>query len=172
VIGQSGSGKTTLLHNIATQDIRRRIDGRHLPLIIFDGKGDQEFLNDLLPEIAAAGRMHQLRVLDPFRPDISVRFNPLYSKGGSHQELVNAFFDSFFLRQDFFRGHQATYFSDISRALEYTGKIYNIQDVLVMARDEQVMKEQIAKAKCHIEIEPNISGQRHQNFEMSVRNLL
>ncbi|PYY12999.1 MAG: hypothetical protein DMG60_22825 [Acidobacteria bacterium] len=56
--------------------------------------------------------------------------------------------------------------------LEYTGKIYNIQDVLVMARDEQVMKEQIAKAKCHIEIEPNISGQRHQNFEMSVRNLL
>jgi Type IV secretory system Conjugative DNA transfer len=172
VVGQSGSGKTTLLHNIATQDIHRTVNGRHLPVIIFDGKGDQEFLNDLLPEIAAAGRMHQLRVLDPFRPDISVRFNPLYSKGASHQELVNAFFESFFLRQDFFRGHQATYLSDVSRVLQYTGKIYSILDVLVMARDEVVMKEQIALAKHEIESQPGISQQRHQNFEMSVRNLL
>ena len=88
VVGQSGSGKTTLLHNIAAQDIRRKVNGQHLPLIIFDGKGDQEFLNDLLPEIAAAGRLHQLRVLDPFRPDISVRFNPLYNKGGSARNLL------------------------------------------------------------------------------------
>jgi GTPase SAR1 family protein len=172
VVGQSGSGKTTLLHNIASQDIQRSVCGHRLPLIIFDGKGDREFLNDLLPEIAAAGRMHQLRVLDPFRPDISVRFNPLYSNGAAHQELVNAFFESFFLRQDFFRGHQATYFSDVSRVLEYTGKIFNVLDVLVMARDEQVMKEQISKARYHIENQPNISGQRRQNFEMSVRNLL
>jgi hypothetical protein len=172
VVGQSGSGKTTLLHNIASQDIRRTVNGRHLPVIIFDGKGDQEFLHDLLPEIAAAGRMHQLRVLDPFRPDISVRFNPLYSKAASHQELVNAFFESFFLRQDFFRGHQATYLSDVSRVLEYTGKIYNILDVLVMARDEMVMKEQIVRAKYAIETQPQISEQRRQNFEMSVRNLL
>jgi hypothetical protein len=172
VVGQSGSGKTTLLHNIASQDIRRTVNGRHLPVIIFDGKGDQEFLHDLLPEIAAAGRMHQLRVLDPFRPDISVRFNPLYSKAASHQELVNAFFESFFLRQDFFRGHQATYLSDVSRVLEYTGKIYNILDVLVMARDEMVMKEQVVKAKHAIEGQPRISEQRRQNFEMSVRNLL
>ena len=172
VLGQSGSGKTTLLRNIASQDIHRTVGGHRLPLIIFDGKGDQEFLNDLLPEIAAAGRMHQLRILDPFRPDISVRFNPLYSKAASHQELVNAFFESFFLRQDFFRGHQATYFSDISRILEYTGKIYNIPDVLVMARDELVMKEQIARAKYQIENQPSISEQRRQNFEMSVRNLL
>lgn len=172
VVGQSGSGKTTLLHNIASQDIQRTINGRHLPLIIFDGKGDHEFLDDLLPEIASAGRMHQLRVLDPFRPDISVRFNPLYSKGASHQELVNAFFESFFLRQDFFRGHQASYFSDISRILEYTGKIYNIPDVIVMARDEQVMKEQIGSAKYRIENDPSVSQQRRQNFEMSVRNLV
>jgi Ca2+/Na+ antiporter len=172
VIGQSGSGKTTLLHNIASQDIRRTVNGRHLPVIIFDGKGDRGFVNDLLPEIAAAGRMHQLRVLDPFRPDISVRFNPLYSKAASHQELVNAFFESFFLRQDFFRGHQATYLSDVCRVLEYTGKIYNILDVLVMARDEMVMKEQIVRAKSTIENTSQISEQRRQNFEMSVRNLL
>jgi hypothetical protein len=172
VVGQSGSGKTTLLHTVASQDIRRTVYGHRLPLIIFDGKGDREFLNDLLFEIAAAGRMHQLRVLDPFRPEISVRFNPLYGKGHSHQELVNAFFDSFSIRQDFFRGHQAVYFSDISRVLAYTGKIYNIPDVLVMARDELVMQEQIAQARRLIENQPNISVQRRQNFEMSVRNLL
>jgi hypothetical protein len=172
IVGQSGSGKTTLLHNIASQDVRRAVSDHRLPLIIFDGKGDQEFLKDLLPEIAAAGRMRQLRVLDPFRPDISVRFNPLYSKEDSHQELVNAFFESFSLRQDFFRGHQATYFSDVSRVLRYTGKIYNIPDVLVMARDELVMKEQVAIAKRYIENQSGLSEQRRQNFEMSVRNLL
>lgn len=172
VVGQSGSGKTTLLLNIAGQDIHRTVSGRHLPLIIFDGKGDQEFLNDLLPEIAAAGRMHQLRVLDPFRPDISVRFNPLYNKGGSSQELINAFFDSFLQRQDFFRGHQAAYLSDVCRVLDYTDKIYNIPDVLVMARDELVMREQIAKATYTISNQINISEQRRQNFEMSAKNLL
>lgn len=172
VVGQSGSGKTTLLHSIATQDIHRTINGRHLPLIIFDGKGDQDFLNELLLEIAAAGRMDQLRILDPFRADISVRFNPLYNKGGSNQELVNAFFDSFLQRPDFFRGHQAAYLSDICRVLEYSGKIYSIPDVLVMARDEIVMKEQIARASRRVNNEPNISCQRRQNFEMSAKNLL
>ena len=172
VVGQSGSGKTTLLQNIAAQDIRRTINGHHLPLIVFDGKGDQEFLNGLLREIAAAGRLHQLRVLDPFRPDISVRFNPLYNRSGSNQELANAFFDSFLQRQDFFRGHQAAYLSDVCRVLDYTGKIYNIPDVLVMARDGLVMREQISRASENIESQSNISGQRRQNFDMSAKNLL
>lgn len=172
IVGQSGSGKTTLLRNIATQDIHRKIRGRNVPLIIFDGKGDQELLNDLLPEIAAAGRAHQLRVLDPFRPDVSERFNPLYREEGSGQELVNAFFDSFLQRQDFFRGHQAAYLGDVCRVLEYTEKIYNIADVLVMARDELVLKEQIALATRHISRRSSISEQQRQNFEMSAKNLL
>lgn len=172
VVGQSGSGKTTLLHNLASQDIQRTVNGRHLPLIIFDGKGDREFLNDLLPEIVAAGRLHQLRILDPFRPELSVRFNPLYNKGGSSQELVNAFFDSFLQRQDFFRGHQAAYLSDVCRVLDYTGKVYNIADVLVMARDELVLKEQIAKASYRINNDSSVSQQRRLNFEMSVKNLV
>lgn len=172
VAGQSGSGKTTLLLNIVSQDVRRTVNGRYLPLIIFDGKGDQQFLNDILLEISAAGRMHHLRILDPFRPEISVRFNPLYNKAGSSQELVNAFFDSFLQRQDFFRGHQAAYLSDICRVLDYTGCIYNIPDVLVMARDPMVMREQITKAAHELESQPDVSEARRRNFEMSARNLL
>src|SRR6185437_4030102 len=172
VAGQWGSGKTTLLLNIASQDIHRTVNGRHLPLIIFDGKGDQQFPNDILLEIAAAGRTNQLRIVDPFRPNISVRFNPLYNKGGSSQELVNAFFDSFLQRQDFFRGHQAAYLSDICRVLDYTGCIYNIPDVLVMARDPQVTRDQIIKAGYRLESQPDISEARRRNFEMSARNLL
>jgi GTPase SAR1 family protein len=172
VVGQSGSGKTTLLHTIVSQDIRRTIQGRHLPVIVFDGKGDQEFLNQLLLEIAAAGRLHQLRILDPFRPDISVRFNPLYNKKGVSQELVNAFFDSFLQRPDFFRGHQGTYLCDICRVLDHTGAVYNIPDVLVMARDPLVMREEIAKASYNLGHQPGVPRQRQQNFEMSAKNLL
>jgi len=133
VLGQSGSGKSTLLHNIAAQDIHRTIEGRHLPLIVFDGKGDQEFLRGLLYEVCAAGRLDQLRVLDPLRPEISARFNPLFaSEESAHEELVAALFESFVLRRDFFRAHQAAYLSDICRVLHLSNQVYNIFDVLVM----------------------------------------
>ena len=173
VLGQSGSGKSTLLHNLAAQDIHRTVHGRHLPMVLFDGKGDQEFLRELLFEVCAAGRMDQLRVLDPLRPEISARFNPLFaSQEAAHQELVTAFFESFFLRQDFFRAHQATYLSDICRVLHHSNRVYNILDVLVMARDETVIQEQIAQARRNLENDSAAPAQRRRNFEMSARNLL
>ena len=106
-------------------------------MLIFDGKGDQEFLSDLLPAIETAGRMHQLRVLNPSRPDISVRYNPFFSEHGLYQEHANFVFESFDLKEDFFHGHQATYLSDLVRVLAHTGKRFNIHDVLVLALDER-----------------------------------
>ena len=95
--------------------------------------------------------MSQLRILDPSRPEISVRYNPFYSKDDSYQERVNFIFESFALREDFFHGHQATYLSDLARVLWHTGKRFNIHDVLVMALDPQVMREQIQEARYRIE---------------------
>src|SRR5207253_1255485 len=137
VFGATGSGKTTLLKNIITQD-RFRVLGPHedqhrIPMLIFDGKGDQEFLSDLLPAIEVAGRMHQLRVISPSRPDISVRYNPFFGEHGLYQEHANFVFESFDLKQDFFHGHQATYLSDLVCVLAHTGKPFNIHDVLVLA---------------------------------------
>jgi len=37
-------------------------------MIIFDGKGEREFLDRLLPHIEAAGRLQDLRVIDPTHP--------------------------------------------------------------------------------------------------------
>ncbi len=175
VFGATGSGKTTLLKNIITQDIFRLLgppeDQHRIPMMIFDGKGDQEFLSDLLPAIEAAGRMHQLRVLSPSRPDISVRYNPFFSEHGLYQEHANLVFESFDLKQDFFHGHQATYLSDLVRVLAHTDKRFNIHDVLVLALDQQVLREQIAIARCCLEAQAGASNQRRLNFEMSVRNL-
>jgi GTPase SAR1 family protein len=176
LLGLSGSGKTTLLHNVISQDVHRFVrasgNSRRVPLIIFDGKGDQKFLNDVLPEIQAAGRMDQLRILDPSRPDISVRFNPFYSHDDSYEELANAIFESFNLRQDFFHGHQATYLNDLSRVLWHGGKCFNIHDLMVMALDPQVMKEQIQVARQQARSQSGMSQQRILNLEMSAKNLL
>lgn len=174
LLGQSGSGKTTVLTNIIVQDIQHSFpNGRRKPIIIFDGKGDGKFLNHLLFEIAAAGRLQELRVLDPSRTDISVRYNPLYLRNGdSYQERTNITFESFDLINDFFKGHQANYFSDIVRVLTHTGKQINIYDVLVMALDEQVLKEQITEAAFRIEHLSGISSQTRLNFSMSAKNLL
>jgi type VI protein secretion system component VasK len=83
VLGQTGSGKTTLLRNIITQDLMRRVgppgERKKIPIVIFDGKGDLEFFHSLLPYIHRAGRMADLRLLNPSRPDLSVQYNPFAS---------------------------------------------------------------------------------------------
>ena len=175
VFGATGSGKTTLLKNIITQDAFRLVgpphDRHRIPMLIFDGKGDKEFLSDLLPAFETAGRMHQLRILDPSRPDISARYNPFFSEHGLYQEHANFVFESFDLKEDFFHGHQATYLSDLVRVLAHTGKRFNVYDVLVLALDQQVLREQIGIARSQLEAEVGVNHQRRLNFEMSVRNL-
>ena len=175
VFGATGSGKTTLLKNIITQDVFRVVgppdDPHRIPMLIFDGKADKEFLSDLLPAIETAGRMHQLRVLDPSQPDISARYNPFFSEHGLYQEHANFVFESFDLKEDFFHGHQATYLNDLVRVLAHTRKRFNIYDVLVLALDPRVLSEQIAVARSCLDGEVGVNHQRRLNFEMSVRNL-
>jgi hypothetical protein len=175
VFGATGSGKTTLLKNIITQDVFRVVgpsdDPHRIPMLIFDGKADKEFLSDLLPAIETAGRMHQLRVLDPSQPGISARYNPFVSEHGLYQEHANFAFESFDLKEDFFHGHQATYLNDLVRVLAHTGKRFNIYDVLVLALDPRVLNEQIGSARCRLDATVGVNHQRRLNFDMSVRNL-
>ena len=176
VMAKTGGGKTTLLKNIITQDLFRVLgpagDQHRIPMLIFDGKGDQEFLSDLLPAIEAAGRMHQLKVLSPSRPKISVRYNPFFSDAGLYEEHSNLVFESFDQEEDFFRGHQGNYLTDISRVLTYTGKRYNFYDVMVMALDPVVQREQIAIARARVQTLEGVSNQRRLNFDMSAKMLL
>ncbi len=175
VLGMTGTGKTTLLKNIISQDLARTIeipDGpRHIPMVIFDGKGDMEFFYDLLPHIHHAGRMHQLRVLNPARPDISFLYNPFHCSHEDYMAVVNMVFGSFNLHDEFFAKHQLNYLADIVRVLVYTGAKFNFYDVLVMALDEEVLKEQVDKARNLITRDSSVSTQRKLNFDMSVKNL-
>jgi hypothetical protein len=175
VLGMTGSGKTTLLKNIITQDLARIVgtpdDAHRLPMIIFDGKADMEFFYDLLPHVHRAGRLHQLRVLNPARPEISVRYNPFHCSDDDYMPIVNMIFGSFNLHDEFFSKQQLNYLSDIVRVLVYTGRKLNFYDVLVMAIDEQVLREQVEKARRRLEQDPSIPLQRRLNFEMSAKNL-
>jgi hypothetical protein len=171
IVGGTGAGKSTFLENIIAQDLTRRFGARRMPMIIFDGKGEREFLDRLLPHIEAAGRLQDLRVIDPTHPSESARYNPFYALDDAYQEHVNFIFRSFGLREDFFKGHQEAYLSDLVRILQYTGKLFNVYDVLVMALDEKVLEEQIGVAKARLTTVPAISMQKRLNFEMSVKML-
>lgn len=175
VLGMTGSGKTTLLANIITQDLFRFVgpqeNQRRIPMIILDGKADMEFFYSLLPHIHRAGRLGQLRVLNPSRPSLSVRYNPFYCSDQNYMPVVNMVFGSFNLHDEFFGKHQLNYLADIVRVLAYTGLKFNFYDVLVMAIDEQVLREQVTKASHRLELDRDISTQRKLNFEMSVKNL-
>jgi len=172
IVGGTGAGKSTFLENIIAQDLTRRFGTRKMPMIIFDGKGEREFLDHLLPHIAAAGRLQDLRILDPTHPAESCRYNPFYSLDDAYQEHVNFIFRSFGLREDFFKGHQEAYLSDLVRVLQYTGRLFNVYDVLVMALDEDVLQDQIKAAKARIATLTSLSVQKRLNFEMSVKMLL
>jgi hypothetical protein len=171
IVGGTGAGKSTFLENIIAQDLTRCFGARRMPMIIFDGKGEREFLDRLLPHIEAAGRLQDLRVIDPTHPSESARYNPFYALDDAYQEHVNFIFRSFGLREDFFKGHQEAYLSDLVRILQYTGKLFNVYDVLVMALDEKVLDEQIGIAKARLASAPSISMQKRLNFEMSVKML-
>jgi hypothetical protein len=175
VLGMTGTGKTTLLRNIISQDLARVVgppgELHRLPMVIFDGKGDLEFFHDLLPHVHRAGRLHQLRLLNPARPDLSVRYNPFHCADDEYMPVVSMIFGSFNLRKEFFAKHQLNYLADIVRVLFYTGLKFNFYDVLVMAMDERVMKEQVENARKRIAMDVSLPTQRSLNFEMSVRNL-
>jgi len=175
VLGMTGTGKTTLLRNIISQDLARIVgtpdEPHRIPMVIFDGKGDLEFFQDLLPHVHRAGRLHQLRLLNPARPDLSVRYNPFQCSDDEYMPIVAMIFGSFNLRKEFFAKHQLNYLADIVRVLFYTGLKFNFYDVLVMAMDERVMKEQVETARKRIGMDSSLPTQRRLNFEMSVKNL-
>ena len=175
VLGMTGTGKTTLLRNIISQDLARVVgtpnEPHRIPMVIFDGKGDLEFFQDLLPHVHRAGRLHQLRLLNPARPDLSVRYNPFQCSDDEYMPVVAMIFGSFNLRKEFFAKHQLNYLADIVRMLFYTGLKFNFYDVLVMAMDERVMKEQVETARKRIGMDSSLPTQRRLNFEMSVKNL-
>lgn len=176
VVGMTGSGKTTLLKNIITQDLTRSVgpaqDRHKIPMVIFDGKGDLDFFYELLPHINRAGRLGDLRLINPARPDLSCLYNPFHTTDENYMAQVNMVFGSFNLHDEFFAKHQLNYLADIVRILHYTGVAFNFYDVIVMALDEEVLREQIEKARKHIQSDRDVSMQRGLNFEMSVRNLL
>ena len=175
VLGQTGSGKTTLLRNIISQDLMRRVglpEAAHkIPMVIFDGKGDLEFFDSLLPYIHRAGRMADLRLMNPSRPEFSVQYNPFASDDDNYMAQVSMVFGSFDLHDQFFAKHQLNYLADIVRILHYTGKRFNFYDVMVMALDQGIIEDQVAAARTRMSRDPNISTQRRLNFEMSAKNL-
>ena len=175
VLGQTGSGKTTLLRNIITQDLMRGVTAsgtqHRIPMVIFDGKGDLEFFESLLPYIHRAGRLPDLRLMNPSRPDLSVQYNPFASDDDNYMAQVSMVFGSFDLHDEFFAKHQLNYLADIVRILHYTGKRFNFYDVMVMALDQAVIEQQVAEARAQMRRDPNVTTQRRLNFEMSAKNL-
>ncbi|HEY4051857.1 MAG TPA: type IV secretory system conjugative DNA transfer family protein [Acidobacteriaceae bacterium] len=169
LVGGTGAGKTTTLMNIIRQDVRRTYNGRKMPMIILNGKGDNDFERAVVAAVEGAGRMQDLRIVNPSRPLESSSYNPFYAIDDNYQEHVNFIFRSFGLREDFFSGHQEAYLSDIVRILFYTGKRFNVYDVMVMALDEKVLSDQITLARDRVAGMEGISAQQRRNFDMSVR---
>lgn len=118
-------------------------------MVIFDGKGDLEFFESL-PYIHRAGRLADLRLMNPSRPELSVQYNPFASDDDNYMAQVSMVFGSFDLHDEFFAKHQLNYLADIVRILHHTGKRFNFYDVMVMALDQAVIEQQVAAARARM----------------------
>ena len=96
IVGGTGAGKSTFLENIIAQDVTRRFGARKMPMIIFDGKGEREFLDRLMPHIEAAGRLQIFALsiqLIPSDLPVTTRFMRSMMLSGAcelHLSLVRA----------------------------------------------------------------------------------
>lgn len=75
VLGTTRVGKTRLAELFITQDIRRKINGQHEVVIVFDPKGDADLLKRMYVEAKRAGREGEFYVFHLGWPDISARYN-------------------------------------------------------------------------------------------------
>jgi hypothetical protein len=165
--GMSGSGKSTLLEALTQQDI-----ARGCPIIFIDGKGDQRLLQSILPAIDAAGRTHQFRLIDPQHPGYSAFYNPLWVPSGvTPEDQVSFIFDSFQMNtNEFFDSHQRVYLENLVRILHYSGRRFNIHDVLVTAYDVSALKRQVQVAMTNM-AKLAASPEERRALDMSIRNL-
>jgi type IV secretory pathway TraG/TraD family ATPase VirD4 len=165
--GKTGSGKSTLLEAITQQDI-----ARGCPIIIIDGKGEQELLQNLLPAVHAAGRTHQLRLIDPQHSEYSHAYNPLWVPSGvTPEEQVAFIFDSFQMNtNEFFDSHQRVYLENLVRILHYSGRRFSFNDILVIAYDAAKLKAQVQVAMANMD-RLAASPEEQRALSMSIRNL-
>lgn len=75
VLGTTRVGKTRLAELLITQDIRRKVNGQHEVVIVFDPKGDADLLKRMYVEARRAGREGEFYVFHLGWPDISARYN-------------------------------------------------------------------------------------------------
>jgi conjugative coupling factor TraD (TOL family) len=75
VLGTTRVGKTRLAELFITQDIRRKANGEHEVVIVFDPKGDADLLKRMYVEAKRAGRDREFYVFHLGWPDISARYN-------------------------------------------------------------------------------------------------
>ncbi len=93
----TGSGKTTLLKNIITQDLMRRMGTTGGPSQDPHGnlrrqRATWRFFQELLPYIHRAGRLDDLRLINPARPELSSLYNPFYTVDDDYMAQVNMVF--------------------------------------------------------------------------------
>lgn len=72
-------------------------------MVIFDGKGDLEFFQELLPHIHRAGRLDDLRLINPARPELSSLYNPFYTEDDDF--MAQGRFSFLMSRRRLARGH-------------------------------------------------------------------
>lgn len=75
VLGTTRVGKTRLAELFITQDIRRKINGEHEVVIVFDPKGDADLLKRMFVEARRAGRENEFYLFHLGWPEISSRYN-------------------------------------------------------------------------------------------------
>jgi type IV secretory pathway TraG/TraD family ATPase VirD4 len=167
--GVSGSGKTTAILNILMQDILR---GK--PVVFADGKGSKDIISKLIVAAMSAGRINDLRVIDPSNPETSSKYNPFYLGKDELSQRVGIIFDSLGASQskeEFFAEHQWAFLDSLCNILSRTGKTLTFQSVLAAAQRPDIVRETILSVRSSVVNDQGLKQHVKDGFALDADNL-
>jgi intracellular multiplication protein IcmO len=137
IAGMTGVGKTVLANWLMFQQVMRGGG-----LLFIDGKIDADNVAFMRAMCAAAGREHDLLILNPGDPENSNSYNPFLN--GSPDEVAARMLALIPSSEsnpgtDYYRSAAAQSMTILIGALQATGKAYNALDIATMLQSDKVM---------------------------------
>jgi hypothetical protein len=158
IMGNSGSGKSALGFRFINEDIKN-----NEPVIIFDGKGEPEYIKTIYNMCVENGREEDFRLVSMSEPDISNTWNPFFT--GDHTAILDRLITLVDWENAHYKRRTVRATSNVILTLKSTNKAFRLSDIAELIYDADYYKKVINSIKDVSIKKILIKGYEQTNFK-------